>query len=391
MATLTGTADIDYDGTKRNVLLTLDFDHGCLIAQHPQEGDPISFLMTQDANRPGKPVTITNVVINSAIGPLTSPRLNGFYVSRSHFGSWSPQVTPVVNSFFLGIDASHVTRIELQSNDNLIELNFRPGCWPDNEIVFTPTTDFQTAFTFHLHDQEFNVSATEVGVGISSKDPIDQHCTALQMALTLLTGNRVFLFSSCANGQCRINLTREPAKRNGAALWQSVNDAPDLFETLFTFISGLPSDDFSRWQKATALIVAAKSADSPLDLRIINAFVLIEMFDDQPTLGRDKVARMLDIDVSDADLIIKVRNKLLHQHHSLSEAIEEADRELSKVKPSYRLKAFDLSETHLPESVLFTFRVWERINAFIARKIGWSRQYNNYPTILRHKGSNALT
>lgn len=52
------------------------------------------------------------------------------------------------------------------------------------------------------------------------------------------------------------------------------------------------------------------------------------MFDGSATLEARTLASMLDISNSDAELLKRIRNRLIHQPHTLMDAIDESNREL---------------------------------------------------------------
>jgi hypothetical protein len=46
------------------------------------------------------------------------------------------------------------------------------------------------------------------------------------------------------------------------------------------------------------------------------------------------------------------------------------------------LEHFDVSEHLQPAGVMFAYRLFERINAFICRKMGWTGAHHGYESVL---------
>jgi hypothetical protein len=158
-----------------------------------------------------------------------------------------------------------------------------------------------------------------------------------------------------------------------------------MFEQLLRFLLSLPPKEFAHWRKAGAFLVEGKSSLAELDIRLVNLFVFLEMFDGARGLSGQALAKMLDIPLSDAKVACETRNRLIHERHTLNAAIADADAQLARHDKAHALQSFDLSGRIESPGVMFTFRMCERINRFICRQIGWNQSYYDYGFLLSRK------
>lgn len=210
--------------------------------------------------------------------------------------------------------------------------------------------------------------------------PIGDSLRRLRLAVSILLGTRAQIFAIHESDALRLSLASDVEYQRSHPLFDHGNRGGGILECLVRYLLALPDREFNHWNKAATFMIEGKSSFSDLDVRVTNLFVFLEMFDQSRTLSGNTVAAMLGIPLSDAKLLCEVRNKLVHERHTLLDAINASDAEQRARNPRYALQAFALAGPS--PSVNFYLRLCERINAFIARTIGWGGPHQAYSGIL---------
>jgi hypothetical protein len=228
-------------------------------------------------------------------------------------------------------------------------------------------------YTFTFHDSHCTIDTAGIVWSMQRR---------LRLALSMLLGTRAQIFAARESNKLYLNLAKDVDYQRAHPLFESPQLAPSMLECLTRFLISLSDRDFNHWYKASAFMIEGKSSYAELEIRVTNLFVFLEMFDAAETLSGNAISAMLEIPLSDAKLLCGVRNKLVHERHTLREAIAACDAELSKYNPHHTLHAFNATEPSAPTT--FYLRLCERINRFIARTIGWSGKHYAYRDNLTH-------
>lgn len=197
-----------------------------------------------------------------------------------------------------------------------------------------------------------------------------------------MQGAPISLLAGYEGRKARINLARPRVYQSSHRLYDHYNDAGDVLEHLLRFSMALSIRDFHHWEKAAAFLLEGKASHAEEDIRVTNLFVFIEMFDESRTLNANSLSAMMSISLSDAKFLCAVRNRLVHQKHDLSEAIRDAQSELTRHDPSHVLRHFDISGCKHPATTNVLIRLCERLNFYLAQQIGWNGTWNAYKSIL---------
>jgi hypothetical protein len=191
-------------------------------------------------------------------------------------------------------------------------------------------------------------------------------------------GVRVAPLAALEAGVLRINLTKDISYKQSHRLNVDEKSAGALFECLLRFFLSISDVDFMHWYKACAFLLEAKAGQTELDIGLVNLFVYLEMWDGSDTLSANTLAPMLDVSLNDAKLVCRIRNGLVHEKRTLTDGFQHARAELARRDPNFSLERFSEGNEQGDSGVMFAFRLYERVNNHLCRKVGWQGQYNNY-------------
>lgn len=380
MRQYTGTAKLTYDGTTRDVLLSLDLNEYCLVVKYPQEKDVFEYL-TDSSPHKSHDVYLTEVNIPTVNGTLAASTIDELFIKQYPSGGMSIHDSILNRSLQLSDPSCGIVTIKLMRKVSVIEFDYVPRSLNASELFYFGEFSGNQYFTAKIGTMNCSVNQGDRQLSIQSSDSLWENERRIRLAFSLLHGAPLSFFASYEANKVRISLSPPRLFQSSHRFYKDHKDVPDLFEYLFRFAMKLTPQEFLHWIKATAFLLEGKASRAELDICITNLFVFIEMFDESRTMSGNSLQKMLSIPLSDAKFLCGIRNRLVHQHFCLSEAICDADAELTRESQKYRLEQFDISGRQHPATTTVVFRLYERLNYYLAQQIGWGGEWNAYSSI----------
>jgi hypothetical protein len=371
MRMLEGTALLVDGDSRREVRLLLDLQRRCFIAEHICDEDLMTIFRRISASE-SEIVHLQDAMFLSPMCPLSCSQTGRLHVVERVSGTHEPDVYAATQET-PSIGTSR-TRLVLSPASSIVE--FKTDKAETSTLIYNchrlsiPRTGFTvdgSAYVFSFEGTHCLVDSPALIWGKHRR---------LRLALSILFGTRAQLFAARESGTLYLNVARDIEYQRSHALFEYASSAGPILECLTRFLLALSDREFNHWHKATAFMIEGKSSYAELEIRITNLFVFLEMFDAADRLSGNAVAEMLEIPLSDAKLLCGVRNKLVHEGHTLLEAIEASDAELRTHNPRHEVHAFDLAGQSA--GAMLYLRLCERINHFVARKIAWHGKHNAY-------------
>lgn len=382
MTEFNGKAILHVEGADQEVQLTLGLNERQLIARHARNGDDEeNFRRAFTADTPDV-VHLSNVEIQTPNGLLRATRIDNLHVRKMDPGAMGVDDSLITRSLNLSSSKTGVVTYTLVPASSIVEFEHKPSTYRGNEVVYVGEFNSVPHHEFTIDGDTFCVGGDRKQLRVQSLVPLWSKERRIRLAASLLLGKRVSPLAAYEDGVLRINLAKEDIYKESHRLYADYASAGALFEHLLRFFLSLTEPDFRHWNKACSFLLEGKAGQTELDIGLINVFVFLEMRDNSGTLSPNTIMPLLGISLTDAKLIVKIRNLLVHQSHTLNEAVEEANAELTRNEPRYSLKCFDLSGKIHPAGVMVAFRLYERANYYLCTLIGWSKTYNTYESVL---------
>jgi hypothetical protein len=383
MTTFDGKAILRVEGEARGVQVTLDLDARSLIVRHArnEKDDEESVIRALMGDTPAV-AHLSDVEIQTPNGLLRTARIDNLHVRQRNPGSGGVDDSLLTRSLSLSTSNTGVATYTLVPANSIIEFEHQPTTCSDNEIVYAGGLSALGRHRFEVGGDEFHVNGDRKQLCVRSTAPLWNRERRIRLAATLLLGVRVAPLAAFEGGLLRINLAREATYKESHQLYVDHALAGGLFEHLLRFFLGLSEPDFWHWYKACAFLLEGKAGHTELDIGLVNLFVFLEMRDKSDTLSANTIAPLLDISLTDAKLVCRIRNRLIHESQTLNEAVQEANAELVRNEPTYSLKWFDLGGSRHSPGVMVAFRLYERLNHYLCRTVGWQKGYNAYENVL---------
>lgn len=160
---------------------------------------------------------------------------------------------------------------------------------------------------------------------VNSEDiDVAEVLTPLTLTLSLLMRRRASHLAIQHGGKVEINLA-SPSRTNSMGSLVKRRFLPKAAQPLFDYLrSEMP--DVS--EAAAHFLIEGLSNPGTLEVRLLNAFVYLEVIDGTDTLDKVRLAKRLGISVENAEAIKHVRNAMSHKGLGIVEAIRSCRKKM---------------------------------------------------------------
>jgi hypothetical protein len=351
MRVLTGKAIAIIDSTEYPVNVFLDLQRGCCVLfERDTDQAPVQLKMMLAF---AKQIFLKDVEITSSQGTLQAEKIGPFFFSSHRdiqFGGNENKTIPSSTlATLLDIESDATEPDELIITPRLSELRFElRGSLQqdDSEGLFhcEPRQGFD--FTIKLGNGDVRVHTFDSERPlfqyircVSSNLTLSEYTTELRIAISLFLRRRSF-FPFIRDGKSiRIHLaTPDNALSYGFLIWNPTK-YPEALQKLAAYAP----------HRQLYFLIEAFSNPGVLEVRLLNAFVHLEIIDRSRTLSANQLAAVLGISNPNAEAIVRLRNEMIHHGLDLKHALEECRRRTASIK-GHQLKAQILDDVFKTDS-----------------------------------------
>lgn len=323
MMQLKGTATISEDNKIFKVYVSFDLETGrCLISEQDAElsdGFFSFWLATKNT------ILLRDIVIKHRNHNFIAKELGPFQLYSINQAVYSED-NGIRNSHlaaFLGIEAysKEIDEIELKPLHSRILFQIEGAVLDKgSEILFycDPRRSFD--FSINLDGEEVRIHTFKYGTllnkyvrCVSQKIDLTKYLDNLQVALSLFLRRKAFVHFIRNHSEISINLIPP----NQVLSYGPLISNPSLYKQIFQKLVTNPL------RQRKHFLIEAFSNPGTIDIRLLNAFVHLEILDGGKTLSPDRVASVLKISRENADALVKMRNILIHNGLGVKEALEK--------------------------------------------------------------------
>jgi len=322
MMQLKGTATISEGNKTYEVSVLFDLENGrCLISKKNAEASNSSFAFLLATGH----ILLQDIVITHGNHNLIAKELGPFQL-YSYNQAVRSEDNSIANSslaVILGIesDSKEVNEIELKPlSSKILFQSDKTDLDKGSEILFhcDPRRTFD--FSINLDGEEVRIHTFEYGTllnkyvrCVSSKINLTKYLDNLQVALSLFLRRKAFVHFIRNHSEISINLIPP----NQVLSYGPLISNPSLYKQIFQKLVTNPL------RPRKHFLIEAFSNPGTIDIRLLNAFVHLEILDGGKTLSPDRVASVLKISRENADALVKMRNILIHNGLGVKEALEK--------------------------------------------------------------------
>jgi len=380
-----GTANFDLGGANYLVQICLNLEEDTLELRW-SVSDPKELFELQLQNGVSRSrAKLTDIQIELPTGSLRKDSYDDFFVSSFSVGGFSDYDSLLTRAFDVRGRDDGITRAIIQPKNSRLEFDFIPQVKraTQYELFYSGIrTDVGPPKQLRLGSVDAVVAGDKKGLSVRAESSLLQEEELFRLAWGVTQGGPATLRSILDGDRIILNLAAHRGTGAGR-LFQKPDDGPLLLQGLLDWFHSLSADDSTLWTRATFFYLHGVGGTTPLEIRAINLLTFIEMIDRSDTLNKTAVANLLGLETDGADLVCRVRNRLIHRGQSIGSAVLRAYEELLGHKESLTITTFliDRNDQHRT-GVHFFFRLASLINRLWISKAGFTREWNDYSEYL---------
>jgi hypothetical protein len=379
-----GSAILEFSGRNEEVSLCINLSNNILEARFPMDLKNSFKLSFGKSEWMTKGLSLRNIDIKLPNGRLSKGIYDDFFVKEYRPGTCSIYDSTLVSALDLRAGSSGIATMILVPRKCGITFDFK--VLSNNEA---PYELFYTNNTIRIGPQSrveigqlpVIIVGDTKGLTLRSVSSLLNVRDRFRVSWSVLQGAPINLRAILDGDQLTLNLSSDT---HTSGLGQLVDSNDEVLSTLRyfdKFFGAMSRDDFSRWETATDFYMDGVATDRLLEFRVISLFNFLEMVDNSKTLNKTSLATLLEITDDTADVLCKVRNALIHEGKTLSDAVCGAVSELKTFKKN-NLSFSEFSDACEGDpqkaSALFYFHLAACIARFWARSIGYTGDMYQY-------------
>lgn len=375
LGTIEARAVAKIDAEEFPVFVDFDLDRGLCKVDSLDEtgGEPFSLRAAVAGG-----IYLKNVEVTSPCPALSAEELGPFMVASATAGDALPDSgikdSRVAQCFKLSEMPSKSGAVYLKPLNSRIDLNLSDVshgyasevlfyCEPKTKLDCTISVD---GYAIRVHSFRANTSLEAYVRCESSQADLSSYLSPLRIGISLFLGKRAFFHLLTNKEGLSINLSK-----------------PDRIVSI-----GMLTQDTRAYQEALERLVAhakdtqyhflleACSNSAPIEVRLLNAFVHMEVILKSRTLDCNEVAKEFGISAGNARALVTLRNLMIHEGVGVGEAIDEAIVRVRSDSKGHLQPSFleEVKKTESPHG--FTYLgLMDLLSLHLARDVGLSPEW----------------
>jgi hypothetical protein len=273
----------------------------------------------------GEEIFLRNVMIKSSKGSLCSEELGPFLLYTSildeapeNSGIPSSGIATALGVKPLKTEANKIILRPLNSRITFDTKNLKLG--NESEILFHCEAIREIDCTMSMDGGEVRVHNFPLGSPFSeyvrccsSSLKLSEYINILSVALSLFLRRKAFLHSVRDQNEISINLAPPDRAISYGILVSDPRRYQEMLERLLSHSS----------HRRRYFLIEAFSNPGPVEVRLLNAFVHLEIIDGGKTLSSNRISSVLEISRENADALVSMRNIMIHSGFGVKAAMEE--------------------------------------------------------------------
>lgn len=381
---LHGSAVVSFLGGSYPAQMTVSLDTGQIVLIFERGVPPMP--LEQLAILSDKPslVGLSQIELGSPLGKLRLSKFDNFFVVQHE-----PSCASAHNSSdsLLVTSTADVTRLTLQPRGSLMTFEYVPS-------ISDATSGVETVLAVAMNSQsmnmELNVGSQTVGAKfegskliLKSAASLSSSKDALLCSFGLLFGGPASVRSTRTDHNLSIDVV---AHSHGSIehLWLRQDDVKEMFQRFLDMFASAQSEERRRLVRAATLHLHGLGDKVLLDQKILTLYTSLEVLDDNRTLTKESVSKVLNLTIDQAEIVCRVRHALAHSGSSISEAVISArqDYAYKSGRPLVDL-GFEIDEVARSKtSSRYFFWLASKLNQYWLRRSGFVGQPNDYAHLI---------
>jgi len=377
MKAFTGQAILHFEGHAAHVSLSLDPTSGEFEAELLASALPDNLFNSHTGL--AKTVRLANITIPLPTGTLQCDELDDVFLAGRGGVSMSVTETPISRALNLANDRSGIRHIALHPAAPLIQFIHVPALESVSELYFLNNFIRGIPVTVAINNCSISFLPRETSLSVTCESDLRPLLPRIRAAWSVLQG----AFPSHAasynqDGGVDLAVRRPRPYYEGNSLFRGWQNLEPLLSAILQSFVAKSEDEFKGWEKAISFYLEGRNKELDYDVRIIGFMVFIEMFDAASTMSKQTISQEFSCSIEFADLLVRMRNKLIHERMTLWNAIPQVHAALLQYQPGWSCSEIDFTHGDFEHaSILFFLHLELLVNLFIINHVGYSGSFDD--------------
>lgn len=378
-----GKAVLDDQKNQTPVLLCLNLaDNVFEVRYQIDRSSPMSAFSTDifDAD-----ISLLDIEIPVANGILRKSCLDDLFAFKYSGGSNSIFDSSLGQALHLRNEEVGITTIYIKPYRPHVTFDFHSHS-PNTsqyEIIYTNNIDNIHHGNISYNSTQITVSGDKNGLVLKSSNSLKPVEERFRICWSIIQGGWIELRAILDGTSLELNMASDKSLSRLAPLWSEHNDMIPMFNAISAYFKGLAPGDRARWRRATYYYLDGLGRNIPLEMKMINFFIFLEMIDKSKTLDKNDIAHTIGISLDDADILCRTRNFMVHHGDSTGSAIEKAVNDINVhhtiTSSKFQIFPSDATKTGFHAYLIFA----QMLGKCWIDRCGWSNQWNDYQDIIK--------
>ena len=375
----TGEGEILFKNQLYRGYIELDPENEEIRVKIPQDREISDyFSILQDSSIFEDDYSIENFSCNLPNGKIFTDEIQYLLLRNLNPGSLSVFDSTLVRSFSLAPKNIGITTLSFIPQKYILKFEFESqDIIKDNSELIFYNHKIKKLTSFKLGRKILSVNGDNNYLVINSKNNLLKYRNDLETAISLLQGGRCVYRTGFFNNELELSFNRLDKKPKPYGLiYLDEKNISEFFTKYFTFIKSLKQNEKNKIERFLNYLLDSCNQNIFLENRIINLMIALEIIDTSKTLNKNTLSKILNISKDHADLIKRVRNKLIHEGKSLKESIYLSIHEIKSNVTNFKAPFNKKIKREAPRK--FYFWVLTKMYQYLLKNIGMSNLHIEY-------------
>ena len=264
-------------------------------------------------------------------GTITCNSIDNLQLTSVNPGSWSVYDSSLVRTFSLDEKNTGITTFGFVTSKYVLSFDYasKSTVRGRSELIFN-NHSLKNLYSFKVGRKNIQIGGEKNFLVVASNNNLLMLRNDLEVAISILQGGRTTYRTGFYKNKLELSFRRisDHSKPYGL-IYNKEALISEFLKSYILYIDSLNKSDRNKFNLFTSYLLDACNQRVLLENRFINLYVALEVIDNSRTLNANTLKSILNLTKNNCDLIIKVRNKLIHEGKSIITGIEESCNEIS--------------------------------------------------------------
>lgn len=326
-----GTCLLKFKGEIRACIVKLDPENEHIVVQFPMDDSSFSFI--GDKILFDKIYKLRELNINFPLGNVKDAVLPNLLLINISPGTMSIYDSSLIRTLRLYKTEVGLTKLIFTPKKSLIQLPINDiSSTNESELIFFDNRlSTKAGLLTKIGNRKLTLTGDRNILIVRAKQNLILKRDTISRALSLLQGGQILYRAGFYKTNLELNFIRRDLIRPLGPIFDESSDIEEFIEKYIAYEKSISATELHRHKLAIDYIIQGCAGSSYLENKVISLFTALEILDGSRTLNKNSIHSTLGVSIQEAELIVGVRNKLIHQGKILVDSIQTTISELNNI------------------------------------------------------------